>query len=320
MAASTLPVGGNSTNYWTLDGGNIGINTTNNVGIGTISAVNSLNILGNVGVGTISYSNYLKTAAPSGGAIFEGNVGIGTWAPGNSLDVAGGNIGIGTAYNLIGIGTTSTILTLRTDSTSIYVGIRAGASTTAGSLSNAAVGYQALVDNTIGNNNSALGIQALNDNTSGNNNSAMGSQALFWNSLGGNNSAFGYSSLEFIGDGGSTPVDNTAIGYNAGSHVLSGGLLTNLSQSTFLGDNTEALLNGDANETVIGYNAIGNGSNTVTLGSAAVVSTILQGNIGVGTFNPFAGKLIVTGGNVGIGSLVPGQVSGCARHCQDVRV
>ena len=65
MAASTLPISGAAgTNYWTLDIGNVGINTSNNIGIGTISAVNSLNILGNVGVGTISYSNYLKLKPP----------------------------------------------------------------------------------------------------------------------------------------------------------------------------------------------------------------------------------------------------------------
>ena len=107
MPASTLNAGGAGINYWTLDVGNIGINTTNNIGIGTISAINALNVLGNVGVGTISYSKYLTTAAPAGGAIFEGNVGIGSLTPGQKLDIKGtvrdngeiifGNVGIGTS-------------------------------------------------------------------------------------------------------------------------------------------------------------------------------------------------------------------------------
>ena len=63
--------------------------------MGTIAAVNALNILGNIGVGTISYSKYLTTAAPKGGAIFEGNVGIGTATPQTGF-VSMGNVGIGT--------------------------------------------------------------------------------------------------------------------------------------------------------------------------------------------------------------------------------
>ena len=35
---------------------------------------------------------------------------------------------------------------------------------------------------------------------------------------------------------------------------------------------------------------------------------IVQNNVGIGTFNPFGGKLIVSGGNVGVGSLTPGQL------------
>lgn len=82
-------------NYWLNDTGNVGINTTYNVGIGTVSQINVLNIVGNIGIGTGINDNYLKTTAPVGGMIVEGNVGIGTYAPAGSLVVIGGNIGVG---------------------------------------------------------------------------------------------------------------------------------------------------------------------------------------------------------------------------------
>ncbi len=108
MPASTLGVSGSSANYWLNDTGNIGISTAYAVGIGTISQINTLNILGNIGVGTVSYSTYLKTPAPLGGAIFEGNVGIGTfWASGNNLTV-GIDEGPFGPVGTVGIGTIST--------------------------------------------------------------------------------------------------------------------------------------------------------------------------------------------------------------------
>jgi len=48
------------------------------------------------------------------------------------------------------------------------------------------------------------------------------------------------------------------------------------------------LADGDSNETVIGYAAIGNGSNSVTLGNDSVTKTILKGNVGIGTASPTA--------------------------------
>lgn len=83
------------TNYWLRGVGNVGINTTtNNVGIGTISSINTLNILNNVGIGT----QYDSKSAPVNSLIVQGNIGIGTWAPNNSFDIVGGE-GIGSAIN-----------------------------------------------------------------------------------------------------------------------------------------------------------------------------------------------------------------------------
>jgi len=51
---------------------------------------------------------------------------------------------------------------------------------------------------------------------------------------------------------------------------------------------------GTDNEIVIGYNAIGNGSNSVTLGNDDITTTILKGSVGIGT-STLAGKLTVDG-------------------------
>jgi hypothetical protein len=51
------------------------------------------------------------------------------------------------------------------------------------------------------------------------------------------------------------------------------------SQSIYIGHETKALADGDENEIVIGYEAVGAGSNTVVLGNNSVVETRLKGNV-----------------------------------------
>ena len=61
-----------------------------NIGIGTVSNVNRLNIVGNVGISTLSNSPYVTTTLASPNAlVVEGNVGIGTWAPTALLEAKG---------------------------------------------------------------------------------------------------------------------------------------------------------------------------------------------------------------------------------------
>ena len=64
-------------------------------------------------------------------------------------------------------------------------------------------------------------------------------------------------------------------------------LLTKTSNSSlYLGYGTRALADGDTNEIVIGSSAIGNGSNSVTLGNTSITKTILQANVGIGITSP----------------------------------
>jgi len=66
-----------------------------NVGIGTTTPVNKLDVEGGLAVGA-TYSG--TNSAPANGLLVEGNVGIGTTAPVNKLDVEGG-LAVGATYS-----------------------------------------------------------------------------------------------------------------------------------------------------------------------------------------------------------------------------
>jgi len=101
------------------------------------------------------------------------------------------------------------------------VGFKALANTDASGFANNAFGYNALMNNTVGNGNTAIGLQALVANTVGGGNVAIGNNALV-NSTGSN---------------------NTALGFNAGSAVTTannliciGAFGANVDNSCFIGN------------------------------------------------------------------------------------
>jgi len=110
-------------------------------------------------------------------------------------------------------------------------------------------------------------------------NSSFGQLAFNSNVTGTNNSVYGYSALSFNTDGSS----NVAIGRYAGTYSSSVGGFQNQhsTNSVFLGENTVAKDNnaGNTNEIVIGSSAIGNGSNSVTIGNNSIIKTVLRGVI-----------------------------------------
>jgi hypothetical protein len=139
---------------------------------------------------------------------------------------------------------------------------------------NSAQGSQALYYNTTGSDNSAQGYTALYSNTTGYYNSAQGYQALFSNTTGSYNSAQGLNALYY----NTTGIYNSAQGFNAGRYINDGSTANQTSSnSVYLGASTEAKANGDTNENVIGNGAVGNGSNTTTLGNSSVTATYLAG-------------------------------------------
>jgi hypothetical protein len=138
------------------------------------------------------------------------------------------------------------------------------------------MGSSALYSNTTGYSNSAMGVSALYSNTTGYSNSAVGRDALLYNTTGYYNSAMGSNALL----ANTTGYSNSAMGRDAGRYITDGATANQTSNtSLYLGTDTKSLASGDTNEIVIGYNAIGLGSNTVVLGNASIVTTQLTGVI-----------------------------------------
>jgi hypothetical protein len=161
--------------------------------------------------------------------------------------------------------------------------------------SNTAIGRSALYSNTIGSNNTAIGYGALNSNISGDENVAIGNSAMSSCTTGRLNVAIGGQSLYSLTSGYSnvaigrmalysltTGYQNVAVGQNAGRYVSGGSANQTSTNSVYLGTDTRALSNGDTNEIVIGYQAIGGGSNSVVIGNDSITKTYLKGKLAIG--------------------------------------
>ena len=228
---------------------------------------------------------------------------INNYAPAGSL---GGNIYIGTT------GLTNTYAGGLDGALNTSLGRDAFSSNTSG-YANTAVGREALKLNTDGTQNTAIGFNALQTNASGFLNTAIGSRALEVMTYGIGNTAIGASSLVAFTSGTSntgvgqstlqalttgssntavglnaldnltTPNENTAVGFLAGSYAGSGTTKNQTSsRSTYIGYQARAGASGNIGEIVIGTDAVGNGSNTVTIGGSATTATILPaGNLGI---------------------------------------
>lgn len=159
---------------------------------------------------------------------------------------------------------------------------------------NTALGHQALRDNGTGGGNAfgntAIGWQASLSNTTGNNNVSLGYAALTAATTASNNTAIGYRSLDTAGIGN----DNTAVGYNSLTTLASG------AQNVVVGSGAGTTLTGGSNNTVLGYNAepsSATASNEITLGDGNVTSFRVpgldfeintNGRVGISTDTPTA--------------------------------
>lgn len=139
--------------------------------------------------------------------------------------------------------------------------------------SNIATGLGTLGKTTTGYANMGFGINALHENTTGSRNVGVGISSLYYNVSGGDNTAIGCESLGFLSSGSS----NVAVGNIAGRDYSSYGTthITSATGCVFIGDKSMSLADGASNEIVIGYNTVGHGSNTVTLGGSSSTTTYM---------------------------------------------
>jgi hypothetical protein len=158
------------------------------------------------------------------------------------------------------------------------IGSRALTSNTTGDY-NTATGFDAMSQNSTGQLNTAYGMYSVRMNTSGNNNTGVGYDAIYANTTGSNNTASGSNALSL----NTTGNYNTADGYQAGRFITNGSTFNTTSDySVYLGTNTKASADDAQNEVVIGYNAIGAGSNTVQLGNTSVTNVKTSGTFTAG--------------------------------------
>ena len=173
-----------------------------------------------------------------------------------------GNVGIGTSapsYLLDVYGGSGRISTPSNDGT-LYLGtstVQYKNSTNTICLGAASINTAAAT----GTNNLAIGNASMGSVSSGSNNTACGNTALTGTTLGSN---------------------NTGVGFSAGSGITSG------TGNVYVGAAAAASSGGANNEIVIGAGAVGIGNNSVVLGNDNIVTTSLNGNVGIKTKLPAA--------------------------------
>ena len=206
----------------------------------------------------------ISNVSASIAALTAGTVGdnLGNHTATQALNMAGNNIT--NALNISASGFISSS-DLVVDNSAIIDGMTIGK---AGNALNTAVGFNALLNNGNGVDNTAIGAHALTSNTEGFHNTAVGSEAL----------------KNIVGDGCD---HNTALGHDAGRFISNGSTSNAAATSSiYIGSNTKAKANNEENQIVIGYDAVGEGSNSVVLGNDSITKTVLKGDVGIGDSSP----------------------------------
>jgi hypothetical protein len=298
--------------------------TSNQLIAGTKTFSKDLNVSGltiGTGLGNIATNTALGKQSLSSNITGEDNIALGSHSlktnttGGRNTALGNNTLYYNNAYDNTAIG----YLTLQNNTSGSYnagIGSQALFSNTTGN-NNSAMGSSALQSNTVGSNNTAMGINSLINNTSGNGNTAAGQNSLPSNTTGTYNVGYGVQSLEqnttgdqntAIGvaaiDRNTTGASNAVLGAFAGRYISDGFTYNTLiNRSVLIGAETKPLADNDSNEIVIGYQAKGNGSNTIQLGNTSVTSVNTSGTITAGavtypnTHNSTAGQVLTTNAN-----------------------
>ena len=203
-----------------------------------------------------------------------------------------GNFGVAAVNDCVAVGESAlnAVLTAAA-SGSVAVGKDALGALLSGA-NNTAVGYTAMLEETLGDNNTVLGYGAMNDSLGGlenDNNTLIG-----YNSGGGTwltaastgNTAVGAGTLAGAMNAAS---DNVAIGINAAGSITTGDKNTCIGRSsgnhdialatgygnTLIGADTDTSAVGSTNQIVIGRDCSGVADNSVTLGNADVTAVYM---------------------------------------------
>ena len=157
-----------------------------------------------------------------------------------------------------------------------------------GSVNNINLGPSTLQKITaLGFRNVAIGFQAMEENTDGDENTAVGYWALRKNTVGIDNAAFGRGAL-YSSVSGSNSV---AVGKSTG-YFFTG------TQGTFLGSLAGSDANNGTGNILIGYNVQPTTSvvsNELNIGNV-IYGNLSSGNVGIGTTSPGSYKLYISGG------------------------
>ena len=341
MPVSTLNVSG--TNYWlnTTAAGNVGVSTTNTVGIGTTAAGvgTGLTVMnGNVGIGTwapggslvvIGGNVGIGTTTPQTGLVSMSNVGIGTWtaAGGNLIINGGGNVGIGSAWPGASLDVNGTVRFLK--------GIEQGNDLASGNFSVAfgwgtngslnASGGGSMVSGYGPGAQASITATTFGSWAGGDANWGAGAGATITSS-GAGSLAFGSanSTVSSTAAISATSIGAIALGYvnetgtpasilSSGPGSFAEGISTGTLQATgtgrvAMGQNVQATA---TNALAVGLSVVNPNAFSFMVGfNATPTLTVTGTGVGIGTSSPFGGGLIVlpaNTGNVGIGSLTPGQ-------------
>jgi len=217
---------------------------------------------------------YLSTTTDS--------VGIGTATPSAILEVAG-RIEISGTGNSVFIGEDAGLNDDLTNNDNVFIGKDAGYNTTSGSKS-VAIGTLAGYSNEVSNYSISIGYHA-NRYNKGRHNVAIGyyANAAGVINSGEYNTVIGSSALSKNRGSG-----NIAIGYGTANSDVGASDNINSQNCIYVGNIIKTKAASQTNEIVIGNEAIGNGSNTATLGDNNVTDVYMNEN---GQANIHAGDI-----------------------------